>query len=214
MIRDLLRMICEIGFGDWKPSCGYTDEDIKALEVKLGLTLPEPLKDFYITLGRRHEFMESDYHIYDIVDLVIKDDCLVFCEENQGLAEWGVKLCNIHLPNPQISGKDYNTPVWVNESLQASAYLINLACWQAIMSQDEVAQCSLKESDLHEIENHLEYIGDPDIRTGDDGRSFMDKTNRLLASYRYVPELLYVGTSQENAIECLEEESGLVFDWL
>ncbi len=214
MITDLLSMISEIGFGKWDESFGNTIDEVNESETRLNLTLPEPLKDYYITLGKHDEFMDADYHVYPLSDLIIKDEALVFCEENQGLAEWGIQLININLPNPQVSGRNAGRTRWVHQSLQTTSYLINLACWQAVMTQAEVAQCSLKKSELHIIENHFDYIGDIDVRSGDDGRSFVDKDNKILAVFRYLPELLYVGTSQEGALEALEQRSGLVFDWL
>jgi hypothetical protein len=214
MMTELLSMISEIGFGKWDESFGNTIDEVNESENRLNLTLPEPLKDYYITLGKHDEFMDADYHVYPLSDLIIKDDALVFCEENQGLAEWGIQLININLPNPQVSGRNAGRTRWVHQSLQTTSYLINLACWQAVMAQAEVAQCSLKKSELHIIENHFEYIGNIDVRSGDDGRSFVDKDNKILAVFRYLPELLYVGTSQEGALDALEERSGLVFDWL
>lgn len=60
------------------------------IEENLGQPLPAPLKSFYQAVGKLPQFM-SAYQLFALPEqLAIKNNLLVFLEENQGVCYWGV----------------------------------------------------------------------------------------------------------------------------
>lgn len=214
MIVEPLELIMTVAFEGSKPALGFSDDEISAAEARLGVDLPEALRDYYSVAGKYYEMMDSDFDLLTLEELRIHSGYLVFCEENQGLAEWGIRLDELTSANPAVVGRATDDDQWFTESSKLSAFLINVGCWQAIMSLGEKARCELPEKELSGVEKLFEPIGDDHLRLGGNQASFVDRTNSILATYLYVPEMIYVGTPDEDAIEELETRSGLDFDWL
>jgi hypothetical protein len=214
MITDLIQSIMEVGFGKWTDEGGCPIGELEATESRLGVALPEPLKDYYVIAGRHREMMDADFHITSPGLLSIEDGYLVFCLENQGTAEWGINLDNLSFPNPRVEGRAKNGKKWFSESSKSSAFLIGLGCWQAVVSQAEVARCELKEKELKKLEQFFEYVGERSLRLGGHRIGLIDRVNRILATYLYNSQMLYVGTSQRDALDILEKQVQLDLDWL
>jgi hypothetical protein len=213
-ITDFLRLIFEVGFEEWKEQYGCSREEIKSTENRLGILLPEPLKEYYAIAGKHSELMDKDYHVTPLEKLAIKDNCLVFCEENQGLAEWGVKVNSLDKLDLKIVGRWEGVKNWSTYAICARAYFANLACWQAIMSQPEVARCEMSKKELKKIETYFEPLGVFELQRGNGSISFIDRSNGILATYSHITEELYVGTPREDGLEAFEERTGLDLEWL
>ncbi|MCA0397615.1 MAG: SMI1/KNR4 family protein [Bacteroidetes bacterium] len=85
---------------------GFSEEAIFALENRLELRLPAVLKTFYRSLGRCPEMNASHNRLIDPAQQVgfSADDYLVFYEENQVVAYWGIKATDLSLDNPPVYG--------------------------------------------------------------------------------------------------------------
>ncbi|WP_437339601.1 SMI1/KNR4 family protein [Sorangium sp. So ce394] len=214
MIRDLIESVMAIAFGVRRPEDSCTGADIGAAEQRLGIVLPEALRDYYATAGRHRGMMDAGFHMLPPDKLRLAGDCLVFCEENQYLAEWGIQPADGASPNPRVSGRARNTETWYSEASKLSGFLIHVATWQAVMSLPERSRCELPEKKLKTLEPSLEHIGEKQLRSGGHRVSFIDRHNRLLATYLYNSETLYVGATRPEALEAFEARCGLALDAL
>lgn len=69
---------------------GIESKILRSEEKRLGLTIPSALKEFYQAVGKLPQFM-SAFQLFALPEqLYIKDDLLVFLEENQGECYWAV----------------------------------------------------------------------------------------------------------------------------
>lgn len=69
---------------------GIESIELKNAEKKLGLIIPEALKEFYQEVGKLPQFM-SAFQLFALPEqLYLKDELLVFLEENEGECYWAV----------------------------------------------------------------------------------------------------------------------------
>ena len=217
MIVEPLQLIVATGFAGRSAEGEISTGQIDAAEKRLGLSLPEALKDYYLVAGGYRDLMDRDFHLLSPEKLRLEGDYLVFCEEHQGTAVWGIHRNNLlTLPNPRVEGKASNAQKWFSESSKLSAFLLALGAWQALLSQEEKARCELPEKQLKKIDPLFDYIGERSLRLGGHrvGLIYRDASRPLIASYLFNSEMLYVGTPQEGLIEHIEELAGLDFEWL
>ncbi|XYI02729.1 SMI1/KNR4 family protein [Sorangium sp. So ce1128] len=214
VISALIESIMAIAFGVRRPEDGCTEADIRAAEQRLGLALPEALRNYLATAGRHRGMMHADFHMLPPDELRLAGDCLIFCEENQYVAEWGIQAADRGFANPRVSGRARNTETWYSEASRLSGFLIHVATWQAVISMPECSRCELPEKNLKALEPLLEYIGDKKLRSGGHRISFIDRSNALLATYLYNSGTLYVGAARPEALEAFEARCGLELDAL
>ena len=82
---------------------GYTEVQIQEAEARLGMRLPEALRELYLLLGKRDDIVRIYNRLLNLEKLKIVQGHLVFWTENQGVSDWCIKLENISLPNPFVS---------------------------------------------------------------------------------------------------------------
>lgn len=217
MIVEPLQLTVAAAFAGRNAGSTISADQIDAAEKRLGVALPEALRDYYLVASGYREMMDKDFHLLPPEKLRIEGDYLVFCEESQGGAVWGIHRNNLlTLPNPRVEGKAGNAHKWFSESSKLSAFLLGIGAWQALLSQEETARCELPEKQLKKIEAQFDYIGERSVRLGGHrvGLIYRDAAAPLIAAYLFNSEMLYVGTPEEGLIERIEELSGLDFEWL
>ncbi|RQO74711.1 hypothetical protein DBR43_04820 [Pedobacter sp. KBW06] len=116
---------------------GFSDDEIARLETRLNVQLPEKLKDYYLTLGKNgqinyvhNRLLKPDQEI-DFSE----DRYLVFYEENQTVAYWGIKEEDLKLPDPPVWG-NYGTdenPDWVMEAKTTGIFFLLMAAYNGTM---------------------------------------------------------------------------------
>lgn len=78
-----------LGAGDgWDPAV------VDAAERRLGLTLPAALREAYQLFGRRDDLTSNQDRLLPPDELYVWDGALVYREENQGCAHWGIPLAD------------------------------------------------------------------------------------------------------------------------
>ncbi len=132
MIVEPLEMIVTTAFPG--KSLGLAHEPIAAAEARLGVALPEPLKDFYTVAGASRDLLNADYRMLPPEKLRADGDHLIFCEENQGLEDSRFRSRRSQgLPSgrtrPWTCGHKGNTK-WFGESGKLSAFLLGMTAWQ------------------------------------------------------------------------------------
>lgn len=69
---------------------GVNEVELKEAEQRLARKLPTSLVSFYLSVGQLPQFM-SAFQLFALPEqLYVKDDLLIFLEENQGACYWGV----------------------------------------------------------------------------------------------------------------------------
>ena len=213
MIGELISRIATTAFGNHFPAVGLSEDAIASAEAALGFRLPEPLRDLYATMGNDPRLLDADNHIPALAELELRDGHLVICRENQGGARWALEEASLDQPNPRVRGRAGRRS-WQTESSRLSAFLINLVCWQAIMSMPETARTRLAEEDLDDVLGSLTFLGDKAVRSGAFRVSFAGHDERMLATYLYNTGQLYVGAANPEVLERFEKVSNLELDWL
>ncbi|NQX39278.1 hypothetical protein SAMN05421820_102350 [Pedobacter steynii] len=116
---------------------GFSDIEIAELEVRLNVQLPEKLKDYYLTLGKNEEINYVHNRLLKPdQEIGFSDDrYLVFYEENQVVAYWGIKEADLKLPDPPVWG-NYGTtedPDWVMEAKTTDVFFLLMAAYNGTL---------------------------------------------------------------------------------
>ncbi|MFE6054405.1 SMI1/KNR4 family protein [Kitasatospora sp. NPDC056446] len=82
------------------PADGFSDEELDAAERRLGLRLPAALRETYRLFGRRADLTSNQDVLLTPDELFLMDGALVYREENQGCAHWGVLLADLGREDP------------------------------------------------------------------------------------------------------------------
>ncbi|GAA0371516.1 hypothetical protein NE235_29700 [Actinoallomurus spadix] len=78
---------------------GWDDAALDAAEARLGITLPVAVREAYALFGRRTDLTSNQDELLEPKQLHVLDGLLVFREEDQGAARWGVRLDG---PDPAV----------------------------------------------------------------------------------------------------------------
>jgi hypothetical protein len=99
---------------------------------KRRLTIPRALADYYAVAGR-HEINMAHNRLLPIEELQWFDDRLVFMEENQGIASWGIDRAAVLQSNPAVwqAPNIESAPwAWYEEPYRLSQFLMAMWRWQ------------------------------------------------------------------------------------
>ncbi|WP_427874222.1 SMI1/KNR4 family protein [Flavobacterium sp. MMS24-S5] len=89
---------------------GFSENQILDIEKKLEIKLPLKLKEYYLELGKEENLNYSFKRLLKPENEIgfSDDDFLVFYEENQNVAFWGIKKEDLSKENPPVYG-NYDT---------------------------------------------------------------------------------------------------------
>ncbi|KAF2335832.1 SMI1/KNR4 family protein [Flavobacterium nitrogenifigens] len=89
---------------------GFSENQILDLEKTLNVKLPSKLKEYYLELGTEENLNYCFNRLLKPENEIgfSDDDFLVFYEENQNVAFWGIKKEDLSLENPPVYG-NYDT---------------------------------------------------------------------------------------------------------
>ncbi|MFC4478553.1 SMI1/KNR4 family protein [Flavobacterium chungangensis] len=89
---------------------GFSENQILDLEKKLEIKLPLKLKEYYLELGKEENLNYSFNRLLKPENEIgfSDDNFLVFYEENQNVAFWGIKKEDLSKKNPPVYG-NYDT---------------------------------------------------------------------------------------------------------
>lgn len=200
-------------------SLGMANEPIAAAEARLGLVLPEPLRNFFAVAGGSQDLLNADYIFLPPEKLRVDDNHLIFCEERQGQEDFGIALANIaalgERPNPPVNVRPKGRVEWlVAEEGTLSAFLLGMTAWQVALMLPERARCPVPEVDLPKLLAFFEPVGAPLIRVGASRFGLIDRKRSIVAAYCCADEVLYLGTPHEDVLEKLEQKAGLELESL
>ncbi|MFB9834604.1 hypothetical protein [Actinoallomurus acaciae] len=81
---------------------GCPAEDLDAAEARLGLRLPEALREAYRLFGRRDDLTANQDVLLSPDLLHLDEDVLVFRVENQAVVHWGVPVSELEEADPSV----------------------------------------------------------------------------------------------------------------
>lgn len=112
---------------------GFTETEINGLEKDLNIRFPLELKKYYLTLGKVEALNYSYNRLLKPKKEIgfSSDGYLVFYEENQAVAYWGIKEEDLKLDNPTVWG-NYGTndePDWHIETNSTDSFFLLMAVY-------------------------------------------------------------------------------------
>ncbi|WP_026402817.1 hypothetical protein [Actinomadura rifamycini] len=137
-----------LGPGDGTPAA-----DLDAAETALGVTLPAALREAYALFGRRPDLHTNLHGLLAPEDFYLHAGGVVFREENQGVATWGVLVTDMDAADPPVrmSVDDGPWEPWYDT--------FSVACLEILLTESTQAEEVCDHRDLDD--------GDDDL-----GRSF------------------------------------------
>ena len=134
---------------------GMNISEIETAEKSLGTQLPSALRDFHLLVGNLDMFISS---FEQFVEPYIKDEMLVFLEENQGVCYWGVNIQ--HSENETVficSDIEADRTEWYSEKVSLTDFLTILMYYQC--AQGGYGHGSaVYESDFDSKENYIQFL--------------------------------------------------------
>lgn len=81
---------------------GYSETELLAAEQRLGIPLPAAFKEAYTLFGRRSDLTRNQEYLLEPMALYVDHGALIFRDENQGAAIWGILLADLQHPDPPV----------------------------------------------------------------------------------------------------------------
>jgi hypothetical protein len=112
---------------------GISDNTILLAEQRLGLKIPKALRSFYALVGNRKDITESYNRLLAVDKISVKDDILVFLEENQAVVIWGIRVNDLSLDDPAVFVAENNPKrIWKSTGDKLFIFLGSMLYWQAV----------------------------------------------------------------------------------
>jgi hypothetical protein len=120
-----------------EPSDGLGDDAVRVKLAQAGLVIPAALFDYY-SLAGRHWINENHNRLRPIEELEWMGDKLVFMEENQCVAFWGLCEADLEESDPVVWQGVNGEPVeWYAEDYRLSRFLMAMWKWTKTGEQEE-----------------------------------------------------------------------------
>jgi len=106
-------------------------------EKRLNIKIPPALKELYLTLGNNTLFTDGFHHFNEITELFIKNNKLVFLQENQSVIYWAVDLVDSKTVY-QTTNQNFDQNVeWFREELDLDQFIEMILYFQCVMSDED-----------------------------------------------------------------------------
>ncbi|MFG2004322.1 hypothetical protein ACGFNU_34695 [Spirillospora sp. NPDC048911] len=121
---------------------GWRQDELSAAEQRLGVQLPEALKEAFALLGRREDLTSNQDHLFrpDQLDYDETGRALLWRCENQGVAYWGIPVEDLRLPDPpvifQLDATYYSPEPWRPFLGRLSLACIEMVLYEALFGSD------------------------------------------------------------------------------
>ncbi|MEW1905156.1 SMI1/KNR4 family protein [Streptomyces sp. NPDC086147] len=147
---------------------GVGEEELKRAEGRLGLSLPEALREAYLLFGRRPELFEHQDPMLPPSELFVHEDLggvLCFRSENQGCALWGVRLCDLGETDPPVVVRSRDG--WRPFMERVSPACVELVLSEALFSEGRLYDaCELPPDVADGLPRLFERVALPDYPCG------------------------------------------------
>ncbi|MBA2682168.1 MAG: hypothetical protein H0U76_27720 [Ktedonobacteraceae bacterium] len=156
---------------DWYRPSGVEDGlpimDCTQAESRLGIVLPQPLKEWYTTAGRRTDIHCVQNRLLSPSQLEIHDNHVIFYLENQSVVAWGIALNDLGSPDPPVSvdlgyASHGRAHQWVEENRTVSEFLFQMVLHEALFASTFSGNAPIDQESIGEIEQHYTHLRFPD----------------------------------------------------
>ncbi|WP_299435638.1 hypothetical protein [uncultured Aquimarina sp.] len=115
---------------------GIKKSGILEQEKLLNIKIPSALQELYLTLGNNALFIDGFHHFSKITTLFVKDNKLVFLQENQSVVYWAVDLTDSKTVY-QTTDQNFDQHVeWYSEELRLDQFIEMILYIQCVMSDE------------------------------------------------------------------------------
>lgn len=127
-----------------RPGDGCAEDELAAAEARLGVRLPEALREAYALLGRRPDLTnhQDELLIPGRLHLDDAEEAVVFRLENQGCASWGVLLADLDQPDPPVYVRvdlaDKRAEKWEPWTGRVSHAFIEIVLSESLHARDDL----------------------------------------------------------------------------
>ena len=133
---------------------GIDKVQIEQAEIRLGLKLPEVLREFYALVGNLDIFTSSFESFAPLEEMECENDMLIFLYENQGGCCWGLNLHEVtHSTVYMCTDTEAEKPEWYPEEITLDKFLKIIMYLQCAEGGYEYG-CAVYE---HDFEGRKEY---------------------------------------------------------
>jgi len=110
-----------------------SSEVLAAAQKSLGVRIPAALRDYYLVAGRERRFSACHNRLVPPQRWRMDQQRLIFMEENQWVAWWGVSTRNPDADDPSVSQGINDEPItWHLEHRKCSVFLAVMLHYQAV----------------------------------------------------------------------------------
>jgi len=102
---------------------GINNTIIQQAESRLGIKLPEALKEFYALMGNLEIFTSSFECFMTPDELEYEDSMLIFLDENQGVCQWAVNIIDDEDATVYMVTINDDKPIWHSEEVTLEEFL-------------------------------------------------------------------------------------------
>jgi hypothetical protein len=111
---------------------GVTQAALGKCERRLGVRLPEAVREYYRVAGRLAQLNKAHNLLYTPDELRMEDGHLWFMEENQAVVRWGLPLKRLSEDDPVVYQRaNADGARWYSERMRFSVFLVRMFDWQA-----------------------------------------------------------------------------------
>lgn len=212
---------------------GLNPDTIISAEKKLNIEFPQVLKDFYLSVGKIKLFTDAFEFFAQPKQIYIKNNKLIFLEENQAMLSWGIDLGelnrndNIKVYQSPNVGESEDKVVWYAEALMLRDFLEMIMYYQAASADTDLQKETIGgypygyvsyKSDLREnelLDTFEKDLADKWLKVVDNnGLMIYSSADALLLYYTVqdldtdVDDLIYINTRNENILSAFKDKYG------
>lgn len=146
---DIESTLCRLFPWIAKNQSGASENEVSACEQRLGISLPKELRSLYLKAGKDETVMSSFNNFARLDELFLKENKLIFIEENQGACYWAVSLDS---ENPQVYMHLEESNEWIAEKMNLAQFISLLIYNQCIfIGYEHCGIIGISGSELYQI---------------------------------------------------------------
>lgn len=193
------------------PRRGVPAEKLSRVEQRLGVTLPGPLKAFYLALGGSPEAMRSHHVFVEPEALEFNRDGLVLCHEHQRQMFWAVLRADLVHADPRVVQGQPESMEWWDECRELSTYLLSFGGWQLVNAMPELGSAPLGATTLRTLKRRLTVVS---ATLSYNMAALADPGAGVVASVLLDTERVYIGARTGAALDAFQQATGIELDAL
>lgn len=210
MLKDVFDKIDSIILNNSNDNIKDVMNEIRIIESKLTIKLPNELKEFYIKYNKNDSMLKSFYIFMNLESLKVEDKFLIIGYSNEYVDKFGIYIDDLNDENIKVRITKYDDrDNWiVYENL--SAFIVNCIVFQTINFIQSSAMLNSSEIILEEY-----FVPLCNIEFTNSRRiSYISNNDNILCLHLVNENILYFGANDDEILNNFEEENNIDLDWL